>query len=681
MRRDRTRIARWGLLGLLVVVGSAVAWSLRKPPEAHPPATSAGEAGQAETTVGDLVYLSFREGKQKVELRARSMRQEGDAQRLTGVELRLPFVAQGRKGTATIAADSCLYRAQAHKAVFKGQVRVRTDDGFELDTESLRYASEPRVEVRSQDPVAFRRGTSRGTATGIYYREGSGIQLSSDVKLRIEDQAGAPTEIESATASASRERGFVWFEGGVTVRQGERELRSQRLQLKLTPDLGAIERAAAVEDVDLRIGAGAAPPGAAPPAGPEGGTKRIRCRRLNLKFNEKGVLVELSAVNPASLELLPGPGAAQERRLLTASLLLFRFDEQGRLTSLITESKGPSGPPEQRQTVLVSEPVGGGGELRRVASRTLTAEFDPESGELARARFAGGVAIREPGRRAWAGHASFDETAGRVVLGGDDPRLADEAEGSELHARRIEIDTRSQSVSASGAVRHTISRKRMAGPLGGEEPTLLLCDQFDYDPSTKKARYRDGALLRSGKDEVRAPLIEIDEPGEGARRLVASGGVASLLHPRPAKGASRPPAAVETRSREMVYDERARRVVYSGDVELRQGDILTKSPEATVLLGKDGSEIERVLAGSPVEVRQGARRASGHDASYTPRDETLVLLSDRAVQADRVVLEEVGRRIEGRALTFQVGSDRIRVDGRDETRSEAVLERKEPLKP
>ena len=39
------------------------------------------------------------------------------------------------------------------------------------------------------------------------------------------------------------------------------------------------------------------------------------------------------------------------------------------------------------------------------------------------------------------------------------------------------------------------------------------------------------------------------------------------------------------------------------------------------------------------------------------------------------------RRLEGRILTFQVGSDRIRVDGREEVRTEAVFHRKESPKP
>ena len=147
------------------------------------------------------------------------------------------------------------------------------------------------------------------------------------------------------------------------------------------------------------------------------------------------------------------------------------------------------------------------------------------------------------------------------------------------------------------------------------------------------------------------------------------------MHPRPEKGSSKEPAPVESRSKELVYEESAGRIVYTGDVEIRQGDILTRSPEAVVTLAKEGGAVDRMVAGEPVEVVQGARKATGARGTYTPSDETFVLVGEK------VVLQDVDRRLEGRILTFQVGGDRIRVDGREEVRTEAVFKRKEPSKP
>jgi len=673
MRHDPARTARRVLLALLVVVSGAVAWSLRRPaPSGTPAAPGAAASSGQGTTVDDGKLLRFREGKQRVAVKWRSMAgREGDAMRLQGVEVTVPFVAQGRESSATITADECLYQPSPLRAAFRGNVRVRTDDGLELDSETLKYWGEEE-RAFTRDAVRFRRGGTSGTGSGMEYGTGAGLSLHGPVRVLVEDGAGPPAEIESASAWASREQRLVTFEGDVVVRQGERLLRSRRLQLNLDPTLSAVERAEAIEDVDLVTRSlGPAAPG-------DGGGKRLRCRRLDVLFREKGVLQEALAANAASLELEPGPGEPNERRLVAAPQLRFEFDEGGRLVSL----QGlPARRPEvraARRAVLTAEGLPPSpAALRRVESDRFTATLDPETGAVRGADFEGSVALAEPGRKAWAGRAVLEEGAGLVTLTGD-PRIADEGEGSELRGRRIELGTRSRNVAASGNVRHTLSRKEKperAGLFGGEEPTELFCREFDYDSAARTARYRENAVLRSGRDEIRAPGIVIDEPGPGRRRLTASGGTTSILHPRPGKGATSDPERVEARSRDMVYEEAARRIVYTGDVEIRQGDILTRSPEAVVTLAKDGGEVERMIAGEPVEVVQGARRATGTRGTYTPSDETFVLTGEK------VVLQDVDRRLEGRILTFQVGGDRIRVDGREEVRTEAVFKRKEPSKP
>ena len=677
MKQDRTRLARRLLLAVLVVVSGAVAWSLRRPAP-RPGATEARAApspGQG-TTVADGSLLRFHEGKQKVLVKWRSMvGREGDATRLSGVEVSIPFVAEGRETRATITAEECLYQMSPQRAAFKGDVRVRTDDGFELDSDTLKYwADEERVFTR--DAVRFRRGATSGTARMMDYASGAGLTLQGDVRVRLEDGAGPPADIEAESAWASRDERRVRFEGNVVARQGARELRSRRLQLNLTEDLSAVERAAAIEDVELVTAAGGGIPGS-PASG--GGTKRLQCRRLNVVFRAPGVLQEALAVNSASLEVDPGPGEPREKRRVEAPQLLFDFDEEGRLVSLRGLRGRQTEPGASRRSVLTTEPLppsrAGG---RRVESDRFAATFEPVSGALSGATFDGSVAFREPGRRASAGRAVYEEAAGLVTLTGD-PRIVDEGEGSELRGRRIRLGTRSRNVAASENVRHTVTRKGKAGApglLSGEEPAVLLCREFEYDPATRTARYRENALLRSGRDEVRAPTIVLeDEASGGRRRLTASGGTTSVLHPRPQKGAAKEPAAVEARSRDMVYEESANRIVYTGDVEIRQGDILTRSPEAVVTLTKDGGAVDRLLAGAPVEVQQGGRRATGERATYTPADETLVLVGEK------VVLQDVDRRLEGRILTFEVGSDRIRVDGREEVRAEAVFKRKEPPNP
>jgi len=116
--------------------------------------------------------------------------------------------------------------------------------------------------------------------------------------------------------------------------------------------------------------------------------------------------------------------------------------------------------------------------------------------------------------------------------------------------------------------------------------------------------------------------------------------------------------------------------VYKGDVVIRQGDIVTKSPEATLNFTSDGAGIQKLVAGEPVDVLQGDRRASGARGTYTPQSETMTLVGPK------VVLKDPTQEVEGRTVTFHVNDDRVLVDGQEQVRTLSVIRnRKEPPKP
>lgn len=678
IRKDPARTARQALALVVLLVSLAVAWSLWRPQAGALPVPSPPVAAGAGTTVADMDFVRFKDASRRVEVRAREMvRGEGDTMLLKGVDAALPFLSQGRTGTLSVTADECQYQPARERASFKGRVRMRTDDGVSLDTESLKYWGDQQ-RAFTADPVVFRRGSLSATALGFEYRAGSGVELRGDARVRIEGAPGQePTEITSPSALASREERFVLFRDGTLARQGARELRSTDLRLDMDEAMAVVERATATGNVEAVSAAGAPPlPGAAA-SGAGAGTRRLRAARLEVRYRAAGVLEQALATGKAALEIEPGTAEAQERRRIEAPRLRFDFDVLGRFAALHGQAAPGARPGSAARCVLVAEPLTAAGVARRVESDLFTARVDPASGALGAAEFEGSVAFSEPGRKAWAGRAVHDAAAATLVLTAD-PRIADEAEGSELRGREIRVATATQAVRAAGNVRHSVAGRRGSsrpGPFGGREPTLFVCQDFEFDPATGTARYRENALVRSGSDEVRAPLITVQDPASGERSLRASGGVSSTMHPKPSKADAKAPAAVEARSREMRYEEAAARVVYTGEVEIRQGDIVTRSPEAVVLMSKDGETVDRLLAGEPVEVHQGVRRATGERGTYTPATETFVLTGER------VVLFDVDRRLEGRILTFEVGSDRIRVDGREEVRTEAVFRRKEPARP
>jgi lipopolysaccharide transport protein LptA/LPS export ABC transporter protein LptC len=646
-------------------VVAAVAISLRRPPPPPPPPLPTGPAaGAAGTSVGGLVFRRFKGEHEGFVLKAeKSLGQQGDDTTFQGVDVELQYMARGKPGKARITADSCRYNPAQERAVFQGKVHVSTEDGFELDSESLIYRGDKGL-ARTTDPVRFKRKEMSGTATGLEYRAETGaLELPADVFLRIEKDSGPPAEVRARRAEGSREEAMIRLTGDVEVVQGSDTLKAQRLNINLNDELTAAYRAVAVDDVELRTA------GTTPLPGTTGATKLkgprvLKAGKLDIWFHDDRSIKEATASPDAELVVMPGPGEVSERRRVKARVLAFRFDEQGRLVELQA----------QRDAVVTAEPLKGPKQaVRTVSAGNLVATFDPESGDTQKIEFQREVRFAEGQRTARGGRAVFEGGRDVIVLRGD-PELRDEAEGSELKARQIEIVQATGDLEAQGEVRHT--RRAQAGPSGrkaflsGEDAmTVILAENLAYTAKGKSARYTGGALLRTGNDEVRGDTLVLEEPSPEKRGLRGSGSVVTRLTPRPKPSEKKPPAPIEARANEMVYEDARRQIIYTGEVTIAQGDIRTKSPKATLTLNASGDDVETLVAGEPVEIEQGRRKANGARATYTPANETVLLVGEK------VVLKDPEQQVEGRTLTFRVGDDTILVDGQEQVRTEAVIRR------
>ncbi len=657
-----TRRLRFGILGFAVLLSLAVALSLRRQRPAPLPTRPDAGTPASGTTMGGVVLRKFVEGVEKYVVKAQAMTgQEKGKMNLTGVEVTFPYLSQGKSYTGTVTARECVYDPDRQRAAFRGDVKVTGGDGLYVESETLDYDGEIGL-IRTDDPVSFRRGALSGESRGAEYRsQQEELDLAAEVLLRIERAGTAPTVVRSASAAVRKLESAVRFVGGVKVTRGSEYLEAERLNLEMSADFEKVDRAVAIEEVTARGGAATLGGGTAP------GTRLLRCRKLDVAFRENGELRDLMAVKNAELEIQPTPTGPPEVRRVQAHVLTFKFDEAGRLVSA-------EGGPEAR---LRSEaaPGGRGGRPpagpRIVNATEFQARFDAATGDLLSADFQGGVEFSEPGRKAWARNAALDEKAGTLVLTGA-PRVVDEEQGSDLKAEgSISIGTRTETLSARENVRHTVPLRSNPKDARPSPPSLFLAGFLDYDSATKTARYRENAILRSGKDELRAPLIVLEEPAAGRRRLSGSGGIVSLMYPRSEPGAAKEPLPVETRAADVVWEEEKNEAVYKGDVRVKQGDIESRSPLATVSL-LPGGGVDKVVAGEPVEVQQGQRRASGARGTYTPRDETMVLVGEK------VVLQDPQQRTEGRFLTFHARDDTILVDGREEVRPESVFKREPP---
>ena len=667
------RLVRGGLLVVLVGVSGMVALSLRgpsKPPAAAPSPSPSPAPVKEGTRLGGFVHRTVKTDKdgnvrESVVVRAQFIEgKDGEEQRLRGVEVNLTYMAKGQPGKATIVADQGMYAPTAQKAIFQGHVHVTTEDGMDLKTEQLIYRGDHNS-AKSDTHVEFKRKDLSGTARGFTYDGETGrLELLEDVNLKIQDEDNPATFIKSARAEAVKEEGLMKFLGGVEVTQGSDRLKSDRLVVNFSDADRVIHRAQALDDVDLWTSGSTEVPGMTS-ATTGSGPRHLTCRRLDMWFRPDRTLQQAVAGPEADLTLMPGPKDPPERKRLRSDVLDFVFNDKGKLEELTA----------LKDTLFTTEPIPPAKTVpRTLECKRFVAKMDPATGRATTIEFLKDVAFARGPQKATSQRALYDGSKTNLTLT-EDPIVIDEEQGTELHAETIDMQTDLGDVHAREGVRHILRGRSAvrAGLLGSkDDPTIITSGEFDYTAKTKLASYQHGVLLRSGKDEIRAGGLTILERPDGKRRLEASARVISRMQPK-AASAGKTPATLESRAGEMAYDEVANQIVYKGDVYIRQGDIQTKSPEATLSLNPDGGSIKTLEAGDPVEVQQAARKATGSKGTYTPSTETMVLVGDN------VMLTDATGQVQGRTLTFHVGDDRVLVDGREEVRTQMIL-KNEPKK-
>lgn len=668
MTPQTTRLIRGGLLAGMAVLAAVVTRSLSQSSRAPRPSAESSPSGAESPTTATrmegFTHFRMEMGETKFSVKAKSYTgKEGEEMHLQGVEVVFQYMAHGKEGTSRITADESIYTPTLQKAVFRGNVHVVTEDGFAFDTQSLIYRGDKNL-ARTEDPVRFQRKDLSGSATGVIYdaRERR-LELLADVVLKLQDPDNPPMDIKSARAVFERQEGLLKFMENVEVVQGGDRLTAGRFLVNIADDTQAVYRAQAVEDVNLWMGGGTLGQGLAPSSAGRG-PRHLTAKKLDLWFRPDRTLQDATAGPDGVLTIMPGKGDPPEKRILKARFLGFAFDERGKLAEL----RG------QKDSSFVAQPLPPSKALARTLTcQSFIARVDPATGEPAIIEFTKDVVFVEGPQRATAEKAYFDGPKSSLFLQ-EGPTLADQAQGSKLTAKVISIATRSGDVNAHDDVRHILDKPGTEGGLldGKGGSTLMASDRFDYTASTKVAHYRQSALLRTGKDEIRGDEIRIHELAGGKRRLEAAGSVVSRMHPAAEKGAAKPAALVEARAKEMTYEEGRNEIVYTGDVVIRQGDIQTTSPKATLKLVEGGNSIDTLVAGEPVEVQQGVRKATGARATYTPRTETMLLVGES------VVLKDPTQELKGRSLTFHVGDARILVDGREQVRTELIIRQEKP---
>jgi LPS export ABC transporter protein LptC/lipopolysaccharide transport protein LptA len=591
---------------------------------------------------------------------AESIGRTESAQQFRDVEIR--FDAGEEKIPVVVTADHC--EIQRDSSVYlEGNVVVRDDTSLRLEATTLHFERSP-DRAWSSDPVRYFKEGLAGSAGSMSYRlEDGALELEGGVDATFREEGDAPLRVESMRSSMRRRRHFVQFVDEVRVRQANRALDCNDLQIYLDEENENVERLEAFESVDLRMDvAESETPESSSSASlsSEAGTKRLLTEKLEAFFRPGGEDLErVRALEGGRLVMTLPPGAREGyHKDLEGYTLVFEFDEEGRLDVL----RGRGG------VTLVLTAVAPDAEPRKIVNaRQLEAFFDPVSGDLREAICEKAVTFEQGDVRATAEKGTFRNLDSELVLE-DEPRLWDER--ASLEATVIEIDVVTGDVVGSGNVRSTSTDSSgSAGlfPAESDEPVYFASRRLRYVRATDTAVYTGEARGIQGQNRIEAGRIRLLQ---GSGELAADDEVKTTFLQ---KAKNSDPEVTVTDADRFHYSSKDETLQYQGGVAMRSKGMTLKGKKVDVLLEAGSREVREVLAEGDVTIETPDGNAAGEHAKYLPEEESMT------VRGENARLENAGKLTEGKQLTFFLGNDRILVDGREQTRTKTTYSSKPRL--
>jgi lipopolysaccharide transport protein LptA len=642
---ERIRNLRRALLALALLLAAGLAalyyiGRAARPDLGAPAGDGTSNQASARSVGRGFDHTVTQEGKPLLRIRGKRDRRDAQGNLLVEEVLISAFQEDGTR--YEIAADVATYNLEKREARLRGNVSLAGPQGFTLRTDGLVLKNGGRL-LESEQPVRFQYGTTnpltgRARRLGALLNRGEFV-LRDGVTLR----AQRPGEEEPFTLGAERlvfDRNMHQLRADekVMLRWGKSHLRADRIAAHLSPDdhrlqfvRGRWKVRAVFFDQD--------------PAG--------RQRHLIVEGDSVAALLDEGGRAPTRLEVEgPRGGMGHLRRAVDGAPEAFDVTAP-RIQAVLLDGRLTRADAAGGVTVVVQE----GDTYRRVVARNLTAELGPD-GTVSRTEAQGGVVLSE-GRQRIAADRVVATAASSEAFG--DPVVLTSERG-ELRAPRVLYTATDRVVHGVGGVEATMSQDE-AGPLSrtpmveGDEPIRVQAEEgFWREEPQRSFVFLGKARAWSGDRVLRADQIrgEVDQD-----RLTASGNVEAVWFVAPEEGGGGTPRRMRVQAKEMLYDERAHQLEFSGDVRVVDGQRTLASRTLEVQLDEEG-EAKRMIATGDVVLEAPAegRKITAQRADHDLRAEQVVF------QGAPVVLEDAkGGTLRGAQAVYSTATGKVRVTG------------------
>ena len=563
-----------------------------------------------------------------------------------------------------------------------GNVALKTSDGLTATTPHAAF-SEAEGVLKGEGPIQFQRGRVTGSGIGFTYdRALDRLWLLDKATINVAPGNDANAmRITSTAAGYSRAERYMRFERGMRLERQGQVMEADHGTVFLLKDRDE------PDVVELR--------GSAKITG-SGGTSALQSMQaadINLNYAADGrTLEQARLMRQASIQLARPDGSPSQR--LDADFIDTTLAADGTVTQLHGRDNGRVTLPataeaaERTVTAPIVSATGESGrgltamtfengveyreeafkeKLPRVArARTLKTTMSVD-GAIDQADFSEGFRFEEGATRATSTNAVYHVTKGTLVLRGPAGVTPPHIEDSRvlLDAASIDVMLSPRQLLASGKVSAEFRPGRREGERGTtllseKESVFVNSEKFTFDESAGSGTYSGKALLwqKQSGTQIRAETISLNEK---AGTLSASGNVVTTLPIAGNKEGATPGTSLG-RAGEFQFDDVKRRAVFVKQAQLEgvQGNL--RADRIELFLAPRDNTLERIEGDGTVEALVEQRRATGQKMTYHPAEEKYVMAGTP------VRLVQGCQESTGRTLTFYRTSDRVIVDGNQETR-------------
>ena len=696
--------ARWVVLAVTIGAVAVVFFSTRRRETPPPPEPIAriDPTAVVESSGAEMAQMKGERETVRVEAEKQLSYPDGSTRLLN---VKVTSIRQGKTFVAT-GAEARVGENQTNLDM-KGNVRMTASDGLDVTANSAVYNQGEGI-VRAAGPVTFKRGRMSGSGVDFSYDEGRdliGISDQTKVKIAADKSGAGAADITAGAAVLSRTDDFVSFERAVHIIRGTQVIDADRALGELT------EKEEHLRSLNLQGAARIETPGAA-----SGELKWMSGDVINLVYQENGDLLESATITGNASLRIAGEKDVPDRVLHAQNLEIGMAPDGTTVMSLnahdqvVLDLPATKDQPAKKVTsntlvasgtakegltaatftdrVEYTETGGTPPTKRTVNSRTVETTLNGGLGEIKEATFIGSVRFDDPNTEAAAANMRYNMQTGQVVLKGEPgqavPRVVNEQ--MQIDANEIEMNVEGSKLKATSVTKPvqsimfpvkpgSKSTRRTPGLMKQDQPVNGLSKELFYTGGDASTVELSGAatLVQGEKAETNVKADKITVDGKTGN-LVAQGSVISQMNVQDVNPTTKVKEVKRSigSGQQMNYDDALRTVTYTTKAHVvgSHGDLVGQTIVLT--LGQNGQDVERLEATGEVKLTEVERITTGEHLVYTADTEEYTMLGKGKLVRLFQTTEEGCKRTEGNNLTFARGSDTLRVEGREETRTQTA---------